>query len=74
MNPLHPVCVVFDARKARSAVYQLPSLKERILGETERKTRLHMLELFDWTPNVVFVDEIIDALPSERNDKEASCK
>lgn len=56
------------AEMARVSAYQLLSPKGGIVGETERKTRLQMQTIDEWTPNIAFIDEITESFPTERSD------
>lgn len=56
------------ARRAKASAYEVHSPKGSLVGETERKVRLQMKALREWTPNVAFVDEITESLPLERSD------
>lgn len=56
------------ARRAKASAYEMHSPKGSLVGETERKVRLQMKALREWTPNVAFVDEITESLPLERSE------
>jgi hypothetical protein len=56
------------ARRAKASAYEMHSPKGSLVGETERKARLQMKALREWTPNVAFVDEITESLPLERSE------
>jgi len=56
------------AHRAKASAYEVHSPKGSLVGETERKVRLQMKALREWTPNVAFVDEITESLPLERSD------
>jgi len=56
------------AQRAGVPAFEMHSPKGGVVGETERLARLQRQILADLTPHVVFVDEISEALPMERND------
>ena len=56
------------AQRAGVPAFEMHSPKDGVVGETERLARVQRQILADLTPHIVFVDEISEALPMERND------
>lgn len=54
------------AFEGQCPAYQMENPKDGIVGSTERRSRLQMRILKEWSPNLAYIDELTEAFPVQR--------